>query len=247
MDIRALAEARKAGVQIALSTGRATQACRRIIKQLSLDGFHIFFDGALVSNPETGEEVYACPINRGIVRQIVVFAHEKKMDLDLFSASRYFSERENWATRIRREFFDLEPTIVDFSNIWRNERIIKGTIIAASTEEKAKAEEFHVHFKDSLNLSFTKTPAYPEVDFINVLALGVSKKKALEALTRYIGVSLKEVMAIGDGLNDVPILSAVGLGIAMGNAIDKVRAKAGYVTLDVEHGGVATAIRKFLL
>jgi HAD superfamily hydrolase (TIGR01484 family) len=169
------------------------------------------------------------------------------MDLDLFSASRYFAERETWATRIRREFFNLEPTIVDFSSLWWNERIIKGTIVTASTEEKAKAEEFRVHFNGSLNLSFTKTPAYPEVDFINVLALGVSKEKALEALTHYLGVSLKEVMAIGDGLNDVPILSAVGLGIAMGNATDEVRVRAGYITLDVEHGGVAAAIRKFLL
>jgi hydroxymethylpyrimidine pyrophosphatase-like HAD family hydrolase len=60
-------------------------------------------------------------------------------------------------------------------------------------------------------------------------------------------VPLEQVMAIGDGPNDVPILSAVGLGVAMGNASPDVQAMARYVTEDVDHNGVAEAIRKFVL
>ena len=58
---------------------------------------------------------------------------------------------------------------------------------------------------------------------------------------------MNEIMAIGDGANDISLLSSVGLAIAMGNAPDEVKAVADYVTLDVDHSGVAAAINKFLL
>ena len=60
----ALARASDLGIQVSLSTGRVTQACLRIINQLSLDGYHIFSDGALVSNTEKDEEVYIEPISK---------------------------------------------------------------------------------------------------------------------------------------------------------------------------------------
>jgi len=80
-----------------------------------------------------------------------------------------------------------------------------------------------------------------------VLAPGVSKKKALEALAWHLGISMNEIMAIGDGANDISLLSSVALAIAMDNAPDEVKAVADYITLDVDHSGVAAAIDKFLL
>ncbi len=246
-DKNALARAGDLGIQVSLSTGRVVQASLRIIDQLSLDGYHIFFDGALVSNPEKGEEVYARPISKELAEQIVDFTHRGEINLDLYSVTHFFAERETWATDIRRQFFGLQPTIVDFSELWRKERIIKGTLVVLSPEERAKADSFYLHFKSSLSFSWTKTPAYPEVDFINVVAPDVSKGKAMEVLASYLGIALPEVMAIGDGANDVSLLSIVGLAVAMDNASEELKAVADYVTLDVDHNGVAAAINKFLL
>ena len=246
-DKDALARAGDLGIQVSLSTGRVIQACSGIINQLSLDGYHMFFDGALVANPGKGEEVYVKPVSEECVRQVIEFAHRNEIDLDLYSATRYFIERETWATDIRRQFFGLQPTIVDFTQLWQSERIIKGTLVVFSAEEKARADSFYLHFKSSLNFSWTKTPAYPGVDFINVIAPEVSKGKALEALSSFLGIPLTEVVAIGDGANDISLLSKAGLAIAMGNATDEVKAVADYVTLDVDHSGVAAAINRFLL
>ncbi|MBI3931036.1 MAG: HAD family phosphatase [Chloroflexi bacterium] len=246
-DKKALTRARDSGIQVSLSTGRVVQASSAILNQLSLDGYHIFSDGALVSNPDNSEEVYVEPIRKELVRQIVDFAHRVEVNLDLYSATRFFAERETWATDIRRQFFGLQPIIVNFSQIWPEERIIKGTLVVRSAEEKAKVERFRRYFKGSLHLSLTKTPAYPEVNFINVVALEVSKGRALEALATHLGIALPEVVAIGDGANDVSLLSKAGLAIAMGNATDELKAVADYVTLDVDHSGVAAAIEKFLL
>jgi Cof subfamily protein (haloacid dehalogenase superfamily) len=247
IDTKALAKARAAGVRVSLSTGRAAEACKKVLKQLGLDGYHIFFDGALVYNPETGEEVYADPIDKDLVRQIAEYLHKVPMNMDLYSANRYFVERETWATEIRRTFFGLQPNLVDFTKLWQQERIIKGTLVVASPEEKARVNDFYLQFKDRLSFSWTGTPAYPAIDFINVIALDVSKGVALKALTDFLGVSLAETVAIGDGANDIPLLTSAGLAIAVGNASAELKAVADYVTLDVDHQGVAAAIEKYLL
>ncbi len=246
-DKNALAKVSDSGIQVSLSTGRVTQASLQIINQLSLDGYHVFFDGALVSNPETAEEVYVKPISEELVRQAIEFAHLNKINFDLFSGTHYFIERETWVSDIRREFFGLQPTIVDFTKLWQKERIIKGTVVVFSAEERAKADSFYLHFKSSLNFSWTKTPAYPEIDFINVVAPDVSKGKALEALASFLEIPLTKVIAIGDGVNDISLLSSAGLAIAMGNAPNELKAVADYITFDVSHHGLAVAINRFLL
>ena len=246
-DTEALKKVSDSGVEVSLSTGRVVDACRDILGQLGLDGYHMFFDGALVYNPTKREEVYVDPIEKESVRQLVEFTHQIGLDIDLYSATQFFAERETWATDIRRDFFHLPVTIVDFKTIWQTERLIKSTLVVASNEEKAKANEVYIRFRDRLNFSWTRTPAYPDIDFINVISPAASKGKALEALAAFLGIDLSEVMAIGDGVNDIPLLSTAGLAVAMENASDELKAVADHITSGVGHNGVAKAVTKFLL
>jgi len=246
-DRNALDKACTAGITVSLSTGRVLQACLGIINQLSLDSYHIFFDGALVSSPHLGKEVCVRPLGKEVLRQAVEFAHQHNLNLELYSATHYFTERETWSTDAHREFFGIEPTIVDFTKLWGREEIIKGLLVTTTPEEAARARDFCLQFEGKLHFSWARTPAYPGVDFINILAPDVSKGRALEALASYLGVSMSEVMAIGDGTNDISLLSIAGLAVAMDNAPDEVKAVADHVTLDVDHSGVAAAIERFLL
>jgi hypothetical protein len=245
-DCEALAAAQRAGIKVALSTGRVASSCLMIARKLGLDGMHITFDGALVSNPETGEEVYAQPIAPDCVQQIIEFVQHNRINVDLFSSTQYFVERESWVSDVRRRFFGVESSVVDITRLPSIERIIKATLVVRSAEEKAKASQFHQYFKDRLHFSWTKTPAYPDVDFINIVDPGVSKGRALEALTSHLGIEMAEVVAMGDGANDIPILSRAGLAIAMADAPQSLKEVADYVTLDVNHSGVAVAISEFL-
>ena len=246
-DRNALARACDSGIKVSLSTGRAVQTCLEVINQLSMDNYHIFFDGALVSNPNNGKEIYAQPINKKVVRQAVEFAHLNEISLELYSATHYFVEQETWSTYVHRQYFGIEPTLVDFAGLWNHERIIKGGLAVTTPQEAARIRSFSLQFGGSLYFSWVKSPAYPDVDFVNIVAPEVSKEKALQALASHLGISLTEVIAIGDGTNDVSLFPSVGLAVAMGNAPDEVKAAADYITLDVDHGGIAKVINKFLL
>jgi len=244
---RALAKARKSGVRVALSTGRSLKSSLGISKELSLDSYHIFFDGALVSSIDLAEEIYVQPIDRAVVRRMVEFARSHAIDLELFTTTRYFSERETWSTGAHRRFFGLEATITDFDGLWEQERIVKGGLVTASSDEETKATLFRTHLADSIHFSQARTPAFPGVVFNNLLAPQVSKGRALEALAAHLGLSLDEVMAVGDGSNDISLLATAGLAVAMGNARDELKALADFVTGDVEHNGLAEVIVRFLL
>ena len=69
---------------------------------------------------------------------------------------------------------------------------------------------------------------------------------ALEELCAHMKVPLSQVVAIGDGINDVSMLKNVGLAVAMGNCVDELKSIAHCVTHDVDHSGVAEAIKKYL-
>ena len=76
---------------------------------------------------------------------------------------------------------------------------------------------------------------------------GVTKWSAIHRLAQGWGIDDEAICAVGDDVNDIPMIRAAGLGVAMGNALDEVKAIADYVTLDVEHSGLAAAIERFLL
>ena len=80
-----------------------------------------------------------------------------------------------------------------------------------------------------------------------IMKEGVNKRTGVETLAAMHGISMENVMTLGDYDNDVPMLSAAGLGVAMGNAPDEVKACAKYVTDTNNNDGVAKVIEKFVL
>ena len=75
---------------------------------------------------------------------------------------------------------------------------------------------------------------------------GVTKATGLQALTAHLGVTMEETMAVGDSENDFSMINAAGIGVAMGNASNDVKAIADYITTSNEEDGVGEAIKRFI-
>ena len=82
---------------------------------------------------------------------------------------------------------------------------------------------------------------------IEIMRTGIDKQFGIESLSRWHGIDIQHAMAIGDYHNDIPMLRAAGVGVAMGNAAEEVKACADFVTDTNNNDGVAKAIEKFIL
>lgn len=83
--------------------------------------------------------------------------------------------------------------------------------------------------------------------FTDITRSGADKGNALRMLAAHEGLDISECIAFGDGGNDISILRAAGIGVAMGNAADGVKASADYVTTHIDDDGIANAFRHFEL
>ena len=89
---------------------------------------------------------------------------------------------------------------------------------------------------------------YPNVRifFIQNTELKPSFVESTQVICKHYGIRREETIAFGDGANDIEMLEWAGIGVAMGNAADTVKAHADHVTTDVDHEGIETAINNLL-
>jgi hydroxymethylpyrimidine pyrophosphatase-like HAD family hydrolase len=87
---------------------------------------------------------------------------------------------------------------------------------------------------------------YPGKFGLNITHVAATKAHGLEIVMKQLGIKKEEVIAAGDGYNDFPLLMAAGLKVAMGNAVDDLKAIADYIAPRVEEDGIADVIEKFI-
>ena len=83
--------------------------------------------------------------------------------------------------------------------------------------------------------------------FLELVPQSIDKAKSLEYLLNYLKISRDEIIACGDGYNDVSMIRFAGLGVAMANACDDVKSCADYITYSNEEDGIAHVVEKFVL
>lgn len=245
-DRDALFRLREEGVAVAIATGRATAACKALLQRLNLSGYHIFYDGALVADPSTGKAIYAQPLPVGILKEMIDFAHAHGIYLELYSQDYLFVEFLDWPSSIHRHFFGVESIVVPFESVYRHESILKGEMVISNATENEEATLLRRYLDGRLKFSIARAPAYPGIDFVNIVNPNVSKGDALQALIRHLDISRSEVVAIGDGLNDISLFETAGLAIAMGNAPEELKKMSNFITSSVDENGVAGAIEWLL-
>ena len=84
-------------------------------------------------------------------------------------------------------------------------------------------------------------------EFLEFMDEAVSKSEGLKTVAAYYGIKREEIIAIGDNFNDLDMIKYAGLGVAMGNAPDDIKAAADYVTLSNEEDGIKKVIEEFIL
>ena len=128
----------------------------------------------------------------------------------------------------------LTPTVVDIENLFEKKECCQLCFyIDDEMEQKVMS------FLPNLSLSRWH-PLFADVN-----VAGISKATGLSVFADYYGIGMTEIMACGDGGNDIPMLKVAGIGVAMGNASEIVKASANFVTDTVENDGLCKALKHF--
>lgn len=246
-NANALKEASSRGVKVVIATGKTRAAVISIFKMADLAGKNgivsefspgVFIQGLLVYGRQ-GREIYRGNLDPTISREACLYSWENKIPLVAFSEGRCLS------------LFD--HPLVDSLHTTYHEP--KAEIISSVDQLLAAADIQKVLFMDSAEgVANTLRPYWSEAtgdranvvqaqpDMLEIVPPGTSKGSGVKLLLDHLGVSPKEIMAIGDGENDVEMLELASLGIALGNGSEKTKAVADVIGIDNDEDGVADAI-----
>lgn len=229
----------KAGVKVVLVTGRMNAAASKIAKDLGLDTPVVSYQGGLVV--ENGKVLYERYLSEEQTCRILDWARQEKIHINLYNDDILYSETDCYEVQRYCNNLHTERTIKSFDEIKKG-KINKLLAIDYSNPERISKYEKELQniFPD---LYIVKSTPY-FLEFSNPEA---SKKCAVEFLQNYWGLKKEEILAIGDQNNDIALLQAGGIKVAMGNATNELKEIADYVTESVYDDGFVKAMEKFCL
>lgn len=250
----ALIAAQNKGVQLILASGRPTAAMTHYAEILEMNQNHgllVSYNGSRVVDSETGETLYNQPIC--VKDGKAVLEHLKQFDvIVMIEKNDYMMVNDvfhNQISYLGKEMNIIEYEarggqyklceIIDLSDFLDYE--INKILIAGDPDYlQANYKEIMRPFDGKLNCMFT-APFYFEFT-----ADGIDKAKALDAVFGPLGINRDDAIAFGDGHNDMTMLQYCGTGIAMGNAVEDLKAIADEIGLSNDEDGIAKMLATFI-
>lgn len=245
----ALEKAASMGIEIVPDTGRLFDAIPQNVKDLKFVNYMITLNGANILDVKNNKSIAKFEIpTESVVTLSRVFKNLPVIHDCVADGTGYMS----------RECFDKIP---DFMiNEWQV-RLVKdfrtpvddlGEFFAENNLRGQKMQIYTLDRELRKNLLQALPVVFPNVLFTSALwnnieinDLKANKGDALKFMADYLGIKIDETIAFGDGLNDIAMLKAAGIGVAMENACDELKAVADYITSSCNDNGVAEGIKKF--
>lgn len=238
----AIARARDRGVAITLVTGRMFEAALPFAEAIGIDGPIVCYQGAATYRVGTRERLAHVPVPIALGRRIFRRARADGVRALGYLDDRLYSEADDAYTRWYTDLAGVRAHIVpSLEELFAKQSSTKINCVLEAERAAAYADEVRA----SVGSAAYVTRSNPE--YVEVLSPDVDKGRALALVASSYGTTLEATMAIGDSWNDIPLLAAAGLGVAMGSSPPELLAAADATVGSVEDDGVAEAIDRFLI
>ncbi|HYZ17285.1 MAG TPA: HAD-IIB family hydrolase, partial [Candidatus Acidoferrum sp.] len=182
------------------------------------------------------------PVAQDVTRSVLTWAHEHGVHAQCYADDSLFVDEINRFSERYTTLAQVEPHLVPSL---REAFAQRATIKIVLVDEAEKADAILAALRSELGDRAYLTRSHR--DFVEVVDPKINKGEALRYVAQSYGVPLDETLAVGDAWNDVPLIEAAGIGIAMGSAPPEVRKHADGVVADVANDGVAEAIERYVL
>jgi Cof subfamily protein (haloacid dehalogenase superfamily) len=239
--LAAVAAAQARGVRVCVATGRMWPAAAPWVRRLGADSPVILYNGGQLFDFATGSVLYDRRLPREVARKAFeLLGREPAAQIHLYLNDRVYVERPDPLT----EAYAVDDG-VNVEIVTAFEPLLEADphkILVIGPPERMEALG---HAVRDAGLPVHAVQSEPQ--YLEILPAGVSKGTALQAMLPALGVPAAEVIAVGDNWNDLEMIEAAGLGVAMGHAPAGVRARAAYVCGTSEEEGFREVIERFVL
>lgn len=237
------------GVHIVPATGRTLDGIPDTLKEMSGIRYAITTNGAQIEDIKEHHIIAEAKMDRGLVLSIMDIVHKYPVMYDAYIDGRGKSE-----TRFMEhlEHYALTPQIQTL--VWRTRDIVPDIrqYVAGCGQQVEKVNLFfentdiRAQVRELLEPIAGITITSSMWNNLEINAENATKGNGIMRLAEYLQLSKQEIMSCGDGENDLSMLQAAGIGVAMANAEEVILKNADYVTLSNDEDGVAAAIERFV-
>lgn len=236
----ALRQAMAAGVTIVFATGKTRKSAVPIIDKLGLDTPGVYSQGLVVYKGD-GSVLYERTLKRPLAHQVATFATNVNCSMVAYSGGDIVTNVRDQFTDVFINYHEPEPIAYgSWTAVFQARPVNK--FIMVSTKERI--DQIRPQLEAAIGQQATIVQALDYM--VEILPAGASKGDGLRRVLAYLSIDPGQVMAIGDGENDVEMLQLAGLGIAMGNAMPAARQAADALTGTNDEDGVAQALTHHL-
>lgn len=229
------------GVRVCLATGRMWLSAEPYFRRLGADPPAILYNGGLVFDFTTQTVLRQVQLDYDQARAVLETLRAiPEVQPHLYVDNRVYTGQANAITDRYRRKDGLQVEEVGDLVAFLPRNPMKILIIGARPDLERAAALIR-RLPPPINLVFS------EETYMEIIPAGSSKGVALQFVAQHLGIPLGAVIAVGDNLNDLEMIQLAGLGVAMGNAPDELKAHADFVTATNEQEGFRHVIERFIL
>ena len=228
------------GVKVVLITGRMHCAALKLANELGLNTPIVSYQGGMIKeNSLDGKVYYNKYLEPEYARKIINWARENGIHINLYMDDVLYVEKDDEIIRRYTEARYISYKVSLFNDL-KFEKINKILLIDYANPEKVNQWVKYLNKEYPQLYVVTSTPYFCEISHPDA-----KKSTAVEYLCKLWDIKQEEVLTIGDQNNDIELLKAGGIKVAMGNATDELKACADYITDTVTNDGFVKAVEKF--
>lgn len=226
------------GVKVVLVTGRMHCATKHLRDELGLNSPVVSYQGGLIKDSD-GKTLYQENLDSDCAKEIIDWAHKNDVHLNLYIDDKLYVEKDDDCVKRYTDGKFVPYTVCPFESL-KIENVNKILAIDYGNAERVTC------WVNELQAKFPELYIVKSTPFFCEIGSPMAKKSlGVEFLAKHWNLSQDEILTIGDQNNDIELLKAGGVKVAMGNATPELKECANFITDSVENDGFVKAIDKF--